>query len=144
MTKKILALALAGTTAFSVFASAMSVSAEAQESYTFGDFAAAYAAKSYTPVTIANTWTTDKYAREDYDNTVKAFKTLYDYVNGDTIYTNDDGDVLATPSSDDIKIRLRRKLLRPLWLTSMKHTQLLGVQLVILRLIQRTQRLLHF
>lgn len=103
MTKKILALALAGTTAFSVFASAMSVSAEAQESYTFGDFAAAYTAKSYTPVTIANTWTTGKYAREDYDNTVKAFKTLYDYVNGDTIYTNDDGDVLATPSSDDIK-----------------------------------------
>lgn len=97
MTKKILALALAGTTAFSVFASAMSVSA---------------AVSLYTPVSIAGLkddpaatleYKTDNFTKANFKTDMDAYADLYELTEGITFFSEGDKGLLAVPSADDIK-----------------------------------------
>ncbi len=94
MTKKILALALAGTTAFSVFASAMSVSA-AVSLYT------PQAVKT-TAVDFTATYDTDAFTKAAFTADVGEFEDAYTFYKAIKFYSATEGGVMAVPSADDI------------------------------------------
>ncbi len=99
MTKKILALALAGTTAFSVFASAMSVSAAVSE-YT-------PVAKSFPAdaVTVTGDYKADgdAYTKANFATDLADYDTSYNFYKDLEFYSDGSGDYTALPLYDELK-----------------------------------------